>query len=37
MEIVITIFLGAWLSVASVLGYVRLKKDLQGDEEDKKK
>ncbi len=31
MEIIITIFLGLWLSGAAILSYIQLKKDLKID------
>lgn len=35
MEIVITIFIGTWLSAAAILGYVQLKKDFREERADK--
>lgn len=37
MEIAICAFLGAWLSVAAILGYMALKKDFKENMKDKDK
>lgn len=37
MEIAIAVFIGLWLTVASVMSYAWLKKELGGEQEDKKK
>lgn len=29
MEIAITVFIGIWLSVAAILGYIQIKKDFK--------
>lgn len=35
MEIVIAAFIGIWLSIAAILGYLQLKKDFTKESEDK--
>lgn len=35
MEIVITIFIGVWLSAAAVLAYLQLKKDFKEERTEK--